>query len=568
MPADLMRREPHVLDAVCLLATGNEIDSGEFETFIGRMLASLRQSAANRTAAAAMTFNVMTLDGKKLQAVWTLRPYFKAIKILRSQIPKKFNFYHRQAHKLEDVSPCDATYGLKSAPNYHFFETMPMLREYNTALLLETDCYLGDDWLARLQHYAQHSGGFWISGATYSGLNMRPLCDTMARHINGGTALYAVGHPGFQEFIQFCHKVSRKYFQVAPWLPYDCLLDQIISDHYEHDKKQRMQWQFIASQYRGNNLILNYSPERDRGMSAQKLRRQTRYAVLHKKDCVYSSETHTPVFLHFPKCGGTDFYYRTLAPTISRLATQEFSSFAPVNLALKNAADQTVLGAVATGPNCVSPAQPENATVSMPIDEFVERVYRNQITNILAFKFVSNSDYVQHWSLVQRLCSRKPLYLTLLRQPLSRYESEFYYLRDMGTWEPTYGRFGGMTFAEYVQSAMCLDNWLVRRLNNILAPEIPVTDLHLRRAISLLEKCAVLGFLEAANAFYDTCAENFGYYNLPDSKILNRNTISEKITLTPETREYFAEKCRYDEQLYQHFWTQCVNGVVIQNRNI
>ena len=566
-----LRRDPNVLASVCLLLTGNEIDTGEFDTFIDRIMDSLRQSELNRQAAYAMDFKVLTLKHSTPRCVWWLQKYFRSVAVLRSNIPDKFNFYSRQASTPDEEPARDCTYGLKSAPNYHFFEVMPLLKQYNTTLLLETDCYLGPDWLHRLAQYTQHSGGFWISGATYSGLNARPFCDTITRHINGGVAMYATGHPGFQKFVAFCHKIAPKYFQVAPWMPYDCLLDQIIADHYEHDTLQRYTWQFIHSQYRATNLILNFSPERDRGLCPKKIFARTRYAVLHKKASIPG---RLPVFLHFPKCGGTHFYERCMSANIRRITQQEYEQFPTMSVQLTDDHENIVLVALAAGPTLKAPpesdgATPVASTITVPLREFLQDVYRNNVKNIFGFRLTSNSDYEAHWSLVLRLATKVPTYLTMLRRPIDRYQSEFYYLRDVGEWEPTYGLYSGMTFEQYVRSDEMLDNWIVRRLNNIMHRGIEVTDLHLRRAIVMLEKCSVLGFIEESEAFIATCADNFGFVDprrLPTDPFFNQNDVSAKLPVSEELRTYFSSVCKYDEQLYEHFWEQRQNGVVIRNQ--
>jgi hypothetical protein len=559
---DGLQRQPNILDSLCLLATGDELASGEFDEFIERLLASLRHSAANRAEASKMDFRALVLRKAAPSAVWKLQPFFRNVALIRSNMPEKFNFYDRTAYRPEALENRDTRYGLKAAPNYHFFEVMPALSQYNTTLLLETDCYLGDDWLARLAAYAKSAGGFWISGATYSGVHVNAQAHRHSSHINGGTSLYAVGHKGFQQFLKFCRHIAPKYFQIAPWVPYDCLIDQIIHDHYDYDLSQRAMWQFIAAQYKPVNLILNYSPERDRGLCHQKLKAHTNYAILHKKTC--RAPDALPVFWHFPKCGGSQFYERCLVESIQRTAVHEYHPLPAVSLHLVDERKNIVAGVVASGDDWPridknNPSGPRPCSLR----EFIDSVYAGRVKKIFAAKLVSMSSYSQHLALLERMLPRVPAHITLLRRPLARYESEFYYLRDMGTWEPTYGRFGGMTFEEYVRSDKFEDNWLVRRLNDILSPGISVTEAHAAQAIATLERCTLLGFLEEIAAFTLACEENFGYTPPIDAHIRNKNTVSTKDPISDAVQAYFNDRCQYDNLVYEHFWSRRQNGLVI-----
>jgi hypothetical protein len=83
---------------------------------------------------------------------------------------------------------------------------------------------------------------------------------------------------------------------------------------------------------------------------------------------------------------------------------------------------------------------------------------------------------------------------TLLRHPVKRAISMFYYLRD-ATWEHTYSEvYKSMTIEEYAVSQYAEDNWMVRFLTNEMNGIL--NDGHLDLAKQILQSKCLVGLLE------------------------------------------------------------------------
>ncbi|MEO0407439.1 MAG: class I SAM-dependent methyltransferase [Cyanobacteria bacterium P01_A01_bin.135] len=180
--------------------------------------------------------------------------------------------------------------GYKSGPNQQFFRTIFALGETcQCAYFMETDCLpIRPDWLGQLCDAVQASEEFWVLGSHYRG--RLPLASKLARHING-SAIYAVGNPGF---IQFARQWSRILDEVVehqdPAMAYDCVLEHFFDNEFNLDA-QRQQlipdaegwrlFQETASYLRYTESILNYSGKPDLDSADDALLRQLRRRYSH-----------------------------------------------------------------------------------------------------------------------------------------------------------------------------------------------------------------------------------------------------------------------------------------------
>ncbi|KAL3794740.1 hypothetical protein HJC23_012750 [Cyclotella cryptica] len=98
---------------------------------------------------------------------------------------------------------------------------------------------------------------------------------------------------------------------------------------------------------------------------------------------------------------------------------------------------------------------------------------------------------------------------TLLRHPIKRAISMFYYLQD-ATWEHTYNDiFKSMTIEEYAVSQYAEDNWMVRFLTNEMTGTLD--NRHLDLAKQILESKCLVGIMEEFPASIKRFDRYFGW---------------------------------------------------------
>jgi len=251
-----LKRLPNELDAVCLLLNGEEMINGDYASFMVNLVNSIKKSHENIAIASTIDFNIYTQHDISIDSnyIIALSKLFANVNIIKSNIPHKYDFYG------EPKSDQEIKYGYKSGPNYCFFDCFKHLNSYNTTLFLECDVILKNNWLSSIYHYTKFSGGFWVSGSQYYMNKSSNLHNISNQHINGGVCLYATGHLGLCQYMNFCLQMLPEYIKnINTSLPYDYLIYNIINDFFDFDHDQRSVWVFIKSQILTNNLILNYS---------------------------------------------------------------------------------------------------------------------------------------------------------------------------------------------------------------------------------------------------------------------------------------------------------------------
>lgn len=547
-PAELVHR-PNTLECICLLASGPELQNGQFESFVERLAVSLQTNPVDAALAKQLVFKVFTTS-KFDKNVDALIPFFKQLEVVVLAIPEKFDFYHMLRPKHTDT--LDLELGLKAGPNWFFFEAMQSLSKHDTTLCLECDCFFGSSWLSRLYAFTASAGSFWIAGATYAGLMFKYASPTVLNHINGGTGLYATGNCSFQSFLSFSRTVLPAYVESKPDLPYDCFLYSLIEDFFHEDVDNKFIWQFIRQHYVAANLIQNYSSTIDNITSAQSISKRTNYAVLHKKSI---EPPAVPVFVHIPKCGGTFFYSQFMRPNLQRAYVQSGYAGLPVSFNLTNKQGKIVLSVI-TGISKLDQKVSVADSFEMPFDVFCEELDKGNTGPLLGFRIVSWSNFQESLKFIEQHSAGPIECILLLRDPFRREESLFYYLRDVGTWEPTFNeKFQKMTFHEYLQSAHLQPNWLVRRLGSLGDSEID--EKGYRAAIEFVDQCQIVGFQHKYRDFLTEVRARYGYisnpFSYPDNpKWTNRNTTSKKLPITDEMVKLFSSRSHYDVRLYHY----------------
>jgi hypothetical protein len=267
------------LECVCLLVTGNELDAGLYDHFMNQVEKTIETN--DEKIIKTIDFKILIKNKDKKEYKLDFLDKFKSVDFLKLEIPDEYDFYQSGKQEIENKN---YKYGPFSGPNYIFFNSFKHLLNYNTTLFLECDCFLANNWIDKLYNYVNFSGGFWISGAVYDGLNKIVLDSLLNSHINGGVCLYKTSDTCFQNLMQLCFDIMPIYVRSSnERMPYDFFIKHIIDYHFDNDLNNRIIWQFIRRQYTKNNFIINYSTKNDIKESTEKIFQKYDCAIVHKK---------------------------------------------------------------------------------------------------------------------------------------------------------------------------------------------------------------------------------------------------------------------------------------------
>lgn len=156
---------------------------------------------------------------------------------------------------------------------------------------------------------------------------------------------------------------------------------------------------------------------------------------------------------------------------------------------------------------------------------------------------------------------------TVLREPDSLQESIFYYLRDLGKWEKTYGHFNeSMSYSKYIRCPNNLVhwNWLIRQMAQI-SEQDKIEESHAQLCINKLSEFSQIGFIEYFDDLIKFLCKEYNW-NLDDNMLnikLNENTISTKESLSEEDKVFLNNKLYYDKKVYYFFLAKHKNNVSI-----
>lgn len=273
-----LKHRPNRLECVSLLVSSDEHLSGLLDHFINQLRISIEDS--DISVAKNIDLKVITTKDYEYNEIHEFKNIFKSIDIIKVYIPPEIDVYYSQESECRNIPPL----GLKSGPNYIFFETVKWLSNYNTTLLLECDIFLSKGWISKIHNYVENSNGFWVAGSMYDGQNTCSIHHVLNTHVNGGVGLYATGNPLFKKFIDFCYYIAPQIVKSdGPNLPYDYLIRLIIEKNYDTDIANKPIWQFIKRQYTHTNHIINYSPNHHKSLEISFIEKLYNYTILHKK---------------------------------------------------------------------------------------------------------------------------------------------------------------------------------------------------------------------------------------------------------------------------------------------
>lgn len=264
----------------------------------------------------------------------------------------------------------------------------------------------------------------------------------------------------------------------------------------------------------------------------------------------------SPVFYHIPKCAGTWFWAGCIRASIEYLGDGKIRQ-----IDVTSEQDEIrKLRLLATGRGNFFG---RNKNIVLPQPELESFLTDQRTTHIFALNIEPSADLHPALnysiSLLSRFGGATPASMLLMRHPFERVQSLFYYLRDVGHWEPTAGLIKSATFEAYIQSGECESNWLVRRLGS-LADQDEVNEEALERAKISLRQFDLVGTTECMDQFFDEARTRFNITINPGNvayfrskEVENRNLVSSKTRLSPEIREVFNEINKYDIALYLDF---------------
>jgi hypothetical protein len=263
------------LECVCLNMTHKE--RKEYDEFVARISESTDPEVSRR-----IDFMIVMNNDEFDPDTRVLSRLFKSVRKVSLKMSAEEDIYVRPGGEGKYLDKNTVPkYGLKSGPNLMFLKTMDLLKKYDTSLLIETDCYLGKDWLGALERYTLWSNGFWISGATYDGGVFTKAGTANLCHLNG-VALYATGHRGFQALIGNLDSFIVEYVSLMPHLAYDFAIKLMVDFGVDFGSDHGF-WVFVNRNYVVNKHIFNFSSQDDKDLDEEEIRLMYNYAVLHKK---------------------------------------------------------------------------------------------------------------------------------------------------------------------------------------------------------------------------------------------------------------------------------------------
>lgn len=273
------------------------------------------------------------------------------------------------------------------------------------------------------------------------------------------------------------------------------------------------------------------------------------------------------VFFHIPKCGGTSIHYGIILPNLFRQYHTDKYYLYNINW-IDQTSKRNLFSTISytENPELLSILKKEDTILNKKLYLKQTSINLNDTNLDLVFKYstllsiIFNAGGFQDSDVyLQELISRsnKKIYdkYIILREPQSFYESIFYYLRDVGTWEKTYGEFSSdMSFKQYIKHPdNYINNWLIRHMTKITDSEM-VTDEHIDICIQKLMSFTKIGFLEYFDSFVSYLCKKYNWQLDDNSTInLNKNIISKKEKLSEEDRLLLQNKLYYDKEVYGFF---------------
>ena len=279
MPLSSLFNNINQLECISLLVTNTEIKNGQYNQFINRLITHTKKDESQK-----LDFKIIINKKDNLSIeINNLQKLFNNVDIVYLNLDEDDDLYIKDNRILDKIP----SYGRKSGPNVMFYMTLDICKQYNTTLLLETDCFFNISWLSKLKNFVNNCNGFWISGAIYDGIVPVKAGSEMSTHINGGVGLYATGNNLFQSFMIYCENfLIEQIANGSVSLAYDLAIKMYIdyiTDTNVAEKEDILVSKFIHRNYLPNKIIGNFSTTIDSSLSIEEINRIYNYYIIHKK---------------------------------------------------------------------------------------------------------------------------------------------------------------------------------------------------------------------------------------------------------------------------------------------
>ena len=471
--------------------------------------------------------------------------------------------------------------------------------KYKKILLLESDCVLFkgfDSFLS--QEIAKFDETQWfICGSTYYGNKWKNATDKSqdySNHING----VAVYNRTYQ-FLQILNEIflNRNLENVST--NYDFVLYQAL--------KQRYSSYCVNSKY-----ILNISDAEDCNLHHEDKKPEA--VVIHTKNFYY---THInlikkiktqkngikrnlsnncqkiPVFLHIPKCAGT-YVEGVLTRVMTWYGLQ--SKWNETSSHLWNFCLRRVSVLTCTDQICLTLLVydyqnlcEENEKFEK-VDDYSFNIYLDDLlVDIHSFRFFVFAIVIQShgirfisFGIIEAICDKwglDPILFTIMRDSFTKAKSMFSYLSGATSQhETTHKAIKSETFESYLNSFECEDSWLIRELLRLKPNEI-ITEQHYENTVHYLNSFFVIDSTNKINLvlkkILQECYE-IDYSKLPNEfngQLVSRNESTNKPKTTfndlnEEAKEFFYNRTKYDQKLYEKYCSRTLNIDNKHNENL
>ena len=270
----------------------------------------------------------------------------------------------------------------------------------------------------------------------------------------------------------------------------------------------------------------------------------------------YDSQHELPIFWHVPKSGGTTLQ-DLLMHCIGLVGANE------VGASQSQLTDKLEVITMDDGSRYVNVDMSNLAGIAHAADlEFAS----SGMADVVITSWLDETASIFDTSSGNSSDHYKGRCFTLLRHPIRRAISLFYYLKN-ATWEHTFNEiYKNMTIEEYASSDYSEENWMVRFLSNEMSDIL--TDHHLTVAKQILESKCLIGimdeFLPSFKRFmnYFDWANNDYHGPVP---MKNRGPCVTRVMQHPDNAhkhqlydeggriwKILLERNRYDVALYEH----------------
>ena len=259
------------LEAILLLTTSSEIDSGQFAKFLAQFE---HMSKTNLN----LIINVNTLDIENLINNYTR--IFRYVEVNYLNIPKEHDLYILGGQIDKKILP---ELGTCSGPNILFLESIRYCSKFDTTLLLETDCIIKKECFDKAERFINNFGDFLICGARYDGTYFKNFIEKPAllHHING-VAFYKTCSPEFQTLINKVELfIIEQVRTKTQFFPYDVA---IMTYFYDNDRLLDHNNKIMFRKINTTTLIINLSPRSDSHLTLEYVNgHYPNHIILHKK---------------------------------------------------------------------------------------------------------------------------------------------------------------------------------------------------------------------------------------------------------------------------------------------